>query len=186
RFVVANGPLFRTAADHGLLDIAQPVRHFHDLAAWAARFDHFITRPEPTTGAARDAEAAMVLALLSELFGDRTEVGSRPTEQHGGWVQQSTELLGSQLGTALSPADVAAAVGMPYETWRRAFRRAMGVSPARLRLDRRVAAAADRLLGTSDSVRTIAAELGFTDQRHLTVRFRERYGCTPAAFRNRR
>jgi AraC-like DNA-binding protein len=183
RFVVVNGPLFHTAAECGLLDVAHPVRHLDDIAVWAARFDHFITRPEPTTGAARDAEAAMVLALLSDIFGDRPDA---PDWAAAGWVQRSTELLSDHLDSSLAPAAVAAAVGMPYETWRRAFRRETGVSPARYRLDRRLAAAADRLLQTGTSVRTIAADLGFTDERHLVARFRETYGCTPAAFRSRR
>ena len=191
RFVAVTGPLFRTAAEQGLLDVAHPVRHIDDIAVWAARFDHFITRPAPTTGAARDAEAAMVLALLAEIFGERPDRSAqpdtpgRPGEQHTGWLQRSMDLLGSQLGTVFAPADAATAVGMPYETWRRAFRRETGVSPARYRLDQRLAAAADRLLQTRASVRTIAADLSFTDERHLVARFRERYGCTPAAFRGR-
>jgi AraC-like DNA-binding protein len=183
RFVVADGPLFHTAAAHGLLDIAEPVRHLRSVATWAARFDHFVHRPEPTTGAGRDAEAALVLALLAEIFGERPD---REAEAEADWLERSTELLEAHLGESRSPADVAAAVGMPYETWRRAFRRATGVSPARYRLDRRLAAAADLLLTTSTSVRTIAADLGFADERHLVVRFRDSYGCTPAAFRGRR
>jgi AraC-like DNA-binding protein len=183
RFVVADGPLFHTAAAHGLLDIAEPVRHLRSVATWAARFDHFVHRREPTTDAGRAGEAALVLALLAEIFGGRPTPG---VEAEPNWLERSTELLDAQLGESRSPADVAAAVGMPYETWRRAFRRATGVSPARYRLDRRLAAAADRLLTTSTSVRTIAAELGFVDERHLVARFRDSYGCTPAAFRGRR
>jgi AraC-like DNA-binding protein len=183
RFVVADGPLFHAAAEHGLLDIADPVRRLDDHAVWAARFDHFLFRPEPTTGAGRDAEAAMVLALLAEIFGERSAPQARPPSD---WLDRSTALLGSALGEARTPAEVAAAVGMPYETWRRAFRRRIGVSPARYRLDRRLAAAADRLLGSADSVRIIAADLGFADERHLVARFREAYGCTPAALRTSR
>jgi AraC-like DNA-binding protein len=186
RFLAVGGPMFRAAAEHGLLDIARPLRRLDHVEVWAARFDHFIDRPHPISGAARDAEAAMVLALLCEIFGDLSHPASAPGERQSGWVEQSRLMLGAQLGTPCPPAHVAAAVGMPYETWRRAFRRETGVSPARFRLDRRLAAAADLLLQTSTSVRTIAAGLGFSDERHLVARFRETYGCTPAAFRARR
>jgi AraC-like DNA-binding protein len=75
---------------------------------------------------------------------------------------------------------------MSYETWRRAFKSAVGVPPARFRLDHRLTAAAEDLLATSASTRDIAEKLGFTDERHLAARFVESYGCTPTVFRRRR
>ncbi len=46
--------------------------------------------------------------------------------------------------------------------------------------------AARRLLtATSRSLAEIAADVGYTDQSHLTKRFREVTGMTPAAYRRR-
>lgn len=186
RFLVATGPVFTSAAEQGVLDIARPVRRLGNVPSWSARFDHFILRAEPTTGAARDAEAAMVLALFCEMFGDRNEHDNPASEESSAWARRSMDRLGSDLGARIALDEVATSVGMSYETWRRAFRRVVGVSPARFRLDRRLDEAAGRLVTTAASVRTIAVDLGFTDERHLVARFRERYGCTPAAFRTRR
>jgi AraC-like DNA-binding protein len=182
RFLAFDGPLFRLAAETGLIDVRRPVRSLGGTERWAARFDHFRLRRAPATPAERDAEAAMVLALVAEMVG--SEAGAAGVSP-ASWLDRSRELLGAELGRPLALADVAAAVGMPYESWRRAFRTEAGVPPARFRLDRRLAAAADLVLTTSSSVREIAALLGFTDERHLTVRFLESYGCTPAAFRGR-
>ena len=179
RFLAFDGPLFRTAVSNRLLDPARPVLDLSDVDRWVARFDHFRLRPAPTTSAARDAEAAMVLALLAEMIAS-AEPRAQPD---GSWLSRSIDLLEPGADAPLTLAGVAAAVGMPYDAWRKAFRAEVGVAPARFRLDRRLAAAADMLMSTSGSVRAIAADLGFADERHLVVRFREVYGCTPAAYR---
>ena len=182
RFLAFDGPMFRLASETGLLDIRRPVRSLGGVEPWAARFDHFRLRTPPTTPTERDAEAALVLGLLADMVAAEHAAAARHPDE---WLDRSRELLGADLAGTVPLAEVAVSVGMPYETWRRAFRAAEGVPPARFRLDRRLAAAADLLLTTSVSVREIAARFGFTDERHLTARFLETHGCTPAAFRRR-
>lgn len=182
RFLAFDGPMFRLAATNGLLDIRNPVRSLGDADRWAARFDHFRRRPAPVTPAERDAEAAMILALLAEML-DNAEASR--SESAANWLDRSRDALAGNLGDRLDLTEVATATGMPYETWRRQFKKMVGVPPARYRLDRRLTTAADQLLTTSSSIRSIAAGLGFTDERHLAVHFKESFGCTPAAFRRR-
>jgi transcriptional regulator GlxA family with amidase domain len=47
----------------------------------------------------------------------------------------------------------------------------------------RVEWAADRLLATTDPIARVATDAGFTDQAHLTHRFREQLGVTPGRWR---
>lgn len=183
RFLAFDGPMFRLAAENGLLDIERPVRKLGDVERWSARFDHFRLRPPPTTPAERDAEAALVLALLADMVAaaESTDLASSAD-----WAERSRVLLGANLAVRIDLATVAAAVGLSYESWRRMFKSTVGVSPARYRLDLRLSTAADRMLTTSSNAREIAADLGFVDERHLTIRFKETYGCTPAAYRRQR
>lgn len=183
RFLVFDGPLFRLAATTGLLDVRRPVRSLGDCERWAARFDHFRLRAAPATAAERDAEAALVLALLADML---ASAEATKTTDDTNWLDESCRILESDLGARLAMAEVATTVGMSYETWRRAFKSAVGVPPARFRLDHRLTAAAEDLLATSASTRDIAEKLGFTDERHLAARFVESYGCTPTVFRRRR
>lgn len=185
RYLAFSGPLFQLAVGSGLIDIAHPVHRLGPVEPWAARFDHFRRRPAPASPAACDAEAAMILALIADMVGHASPGGAGGSQPDDDWLARSMELLGGDLGRSLAPAEVAAAVGMAYETWRRSFRAAVGVPPTRFRLDRRLAAAAEVLVTTSSSVRSIAASLAFTDERHLNARFVERYGCTPTAYRRR-
>ena len=183
RFLAFDGPMFQLAAANGMFDIRRPVRSLRDVDRWSARFDHFRLRSAPETPTQRDAEAAMVLALLADMFASEE---SNAKAESSNWLDESRLLLGTELGERLALSEVATAVGLSYESWRHAFKREVGVPPARFRLDRRLAAVADQLLSTSTSVRQLAEAFGFTDERHLAVRFHEAYGCTPASFRRSR
>ncbi|EWT02313.1 hypothetical protein N865_06440 [Intrasporangium oryzae NRRL B-24470] len=181
-FVVFDGALFDLAARRGSLSPARPLVHGLPVRRWAARFAAF-ERTRPTTVEGRDAEA---LDLLSALLGALLPDAQHRLDHHraGAWLARSTELLESDLGEPLDLRTVAAAVGMPYETWRRRFRAETGTSPYSHRAARRLAAATELLVHSGLSVRDIAAATGFSDERHLIRRFRERTGRTPRAFRD--
>ena len=63
----------------------------------------------------------------------------------------------------------------------RAFTRRYGAAPATylrwIRLER-----AKRMLAAGEAPAQVAAATGFTDQAHLTRRFKGAYGVTPARF----
>jgi AraC family transcriptional regulator len=67
----------------------------------------------------------------------------------------------------------------------RTFRHAVGVTPYQFLLGVRMRRAAVRLASSSVAVSTIAFETGFGDLSTFNGRFREMFGMTPTAFRNR-
>ena len=179
-FLVFDGPIFRTAAEQGVLDPARPVVRLGPVASWQRRVDRFRTAPPPAGRTGRDVEALEVLALLTEAM------RADDPDDDGDWYARSLAILAADLGETIAPQDVAAEVGMTYSTWRRAFAARAGVPPAAYRLGRRVDTAASLLRSTTLTVREIAALLGFTDEQHLARRFREVHGCTPRTYRARR
>jgi AraC-like DNA-binding protein len=64
----------------------------------------------------------------------------------------------------------------------RAFSSAYGVAPHAYLLGRRLEAARARIVDGAP-IADVAADLGFVDQAHLTRRFRQWFGTTPAAIR---
>jgi AraC-like DNA-binding protein len=64
----------------------------------------------------------------------------------------------------------------------RAFSSAFGVAPHAYLLGRRLEAARARIVAGAP-IADVAADLGFADQAHLTRRFRQWFGTTPAAIR---
>lgn len=81
----------------------------------------------------------------------------------------------------LTLTEAAGRIGANPTHLARSFTRTFGIPPHRYRLGRRIDAARTQLLdGTPPAV--VAARLGFADQAHLTRRFRQLVGTTPARF----
>jgi len=81
--------------------------------------------------------------------------------------------------------EAARACGMSRNTFDRVFQELMGVSFAKFGLGCRIKGAASQLLNSSDPIKAIAAEWGFTDVSHLYRWFHQYYGCSPAEYRGR-
>lgn len=73
--------------------------------------------------------------------------------------------------------------GLSRNQFIRRFRSACGTTPQAWQRERRLDRVATRLEHEDVSIDTIADDCGFSDRAHLDKRFRERYGCTPAAYR---
>lgn len=83
----------------------------------------------------------------------------------------------------MTVADMAATVDLSESWFASVFKHTTGKSPLQWQLSKRIEQA-KQLLGESDlPVATIAAQLGFSDQAHLTRVFRQIAGETPAAWR---
>jgi len=91
--------------------------------------------------------------------------------------------VAEHLADDLSVEKLAKAAHMSASCFSRLFREATGTTPHRYVVRQRVEAAR-RLIEQSSqfSLAEIAARTGFADQAHLTRRFRQIFGVTPAAF----
>ncbi|MGV0912292.1 helix-turn-helix domain-containing protein [Martelella sp. FOR1707] len=83
----------------------------------------------------------------------------------------------------MTVAEMAETVGLSESWFSEVFRQTTGKTPLQWQLARRVERAKDLLVGSDISVADAAAELGFSDQAHLTRVFRQVTGETPAAWR---
>ena len=83
----------------------------------------------------------------------------------------------------LSVADMADTVGLSESWFAHVFKQTTGKTPLQWQLARRIERAQQLLTETDLSLADIAAQLGFSDQAHLTKAFRQVAGETPAAWR---
>jgi len=191
-YLIFEGPLFDLAAEQGVFaaGVSAPLSQ---PQAWGRRLDHFRLRRPPTSAAGRDREALDVLRTVIEARAASVAqgsavpgegVGSPAGPWSGDWFARSQRLLEASLDERVDPADVAAGVGMGYETWRRRFRDRAGVAPAQYRLQHRVDAACTMLTTTALAARDIAAVLGFSDEHHLARHVRRETGLSPRAYRH--
>ena len=88
-----------------------------------------------------------------------------------------------QIGQPIAIETLASLCSMSENYFIRRFREAVGVTPAKYVLKRRVAHAAQRLLFTEDTIDRIAEDLGFGDRFYFTRVFAREAGRPPAAYR---
>ena len=91
------------------------------------------------------------------------------------------DYLRAHLGKPVSTAELARLSGLTEWHLIRAFHREFGLPPHAYHTRLRVAAAGE-LLSQGLGVSTAAYECGFADQSHLSRKFKEVYGLTPAAW----
>ena len=175
--VIFEGPAFDLWRGAGLLDASRPVIRLEPVGEWMERLLTVTASPPAQTVA-----VSRLLTLLSEIAATR---GEEAAPARLPWLDEARHVLGSELSQELSPADVAARLGLGYETFRKAFEQQAGVSPARYRSDRRLGAAQALLLHTQMTGRQIADSLGFRDEFYFSKRFKQHTGLSPREYRKR-
>jgi len=123
--------------------------------------------------------AATIRAVLDRLTSPDGAVPS--VGQHASSLGRVRDHLRDNPGDSVTIADLAGLAGLTESHLIRAFHREFGLPPHAYHLRRRLAAASE-LLASGVSVSTVAYECGFADQSHLSRKFKEVYGLTPAAW----
>lgn len=130
---------------------------------------------------------SLVGSIVSGLL-DIPEPGSE--QQNGRLTQAQMNKLISRIDARgdcrLSVAEMAATVGLSESWFANVFKQTTGKPPLQWQLGKRIEQARAMLLETDLTIADIAAQLGFSDQAHLTKAFRQLAGETPAAWRRMR
>lgn len=129
-----------------------------------------------------DCEAAI------ESIIERVEASSSPIPPaRDGFAMQTLaavrDYLRARLSEQVSTESLSRFSGLTESHLIRAFHREFGLPPHAYHLQLRLAHACE-LLADSLSVSTAAYECGFADQSHLSRKFKQAYGLTPAAWAN--
>ena len=123
-------------------------------------------------------EALLALFLRHAQLQSPSEPGREPQA-----IRLAKDLLRERLAEPPSLEELAAAVNLSPFHFARTFRRATGMPPhawlKQQRLDQ-----ARALLKVGCTPADTAAQLGFSDQSHLTRQFKQAYGVGPGEYRN--
>lgn len=128
---------------------------------------------------AAEKDVIEAVGLLSEQLAERRP--EAPDRRH--W----TDLLAADLAhdAALSLSGWAERAGLARETVARGFKAAYGVGPARFRFEIRARHAWTACLTGAAELASIAQDLGFSDQPHMTRAVKWLTGRTPAGWRGK-
>lgn len=128
-----------------------------------------------------ERESLVLSVLMAVIQRHATEALRLNAEQQTPGVARAVDLMRSCYARRLTLADLAAAAGTGRYAVIRAFQRQIGMSPyaylTQVRVER-----ARALLQGGTSVAAAARRVGFSDQSHLTRKFKRFVGITPAAF----
>jgi len=100
-----------------------------------------------------------------------------------GRIAQVLQLIDSHLDRRLGNDLLARTAHLSKSAFIREFARVSGQTPARYATERRVAAAAERLAHSSESIEAIAERFGFADRFYFTRAFTRLMGVSPARYR---
>ncbi len=100
-------------------------------------------------------------------------------------LMRARDLLLADLGHTPSLPEIAREAGLSAPTLTRGFRRLFGETPYGLYQRERMLAAHERLLSGSDSITTVAADLGYSNPSHFSTAFRKQFGVLPSNLRRR-
>jgi AraC-like DNA-binding protein/quercetin dioxygenase-like cupin family protein len=174
-FVVFNGPVFDLLADRGVLDSTGAGPRTPVPGPSAATLRGIVRASVHTTAAAEHQVMAVADWLLDASRGD----GSTSA----GALDEAARRLAGDTAAELSLSALAESLGLSYDTFRHRFAAEFGQSPAAYRNAARLTAAATMLKLTDLTTGEIARRLGYTDEFHLSRRFRTRFGIPPGRYR---
>ncbi|MBP1849635.1 helix-turn-helix domain-containing protein [Rhizobium halophytocola] len=123
--------------------------------------------------------AAIASALLDIPAEDDTAIGQLTQLQ----MEALLARFDAGGGERMTVAEMATTVGLSESWFTTVFKQTTGRTPLQWQLARRIDAAQRLLVDSELSLADIAAQLGFSDQAHLTKAFRHVAGETPAAWR---
>jgi len=97
-------------------------------------------------------------------------------------VAEICALLAEEDACRIDPAALARRMGVSREHFQRAFREAVGMTPAHYARHARIGRA-KALLREGVALKDVAAECGFADQAHFSRWFRRCFGVAPGRYR---
>ena len=117
---------------------------------------------------------------LERVVGECNAVASVPARAPA-WLESAREYLRAHLCEPVPTATLTCSSGFTEWHFIRAFHREFGLPPHAYHVHLRLAAACE-LLSEGLPVSTAAYECGFADQSHLSRKFKDVYGMTPAVW----
>ena len=186
-WLMCTGAVFSGLQATGLLDPQRPVWRPGLPSALINLFDALVTARQAGAGAARSAQVALAeeAAFAAEahlLITRLAQADAAGAPAVTAWVIEACAALDADLERPIDLRRVAKRCAMAYDAFRKAFTSAVGLPPARYRLERRIERA-KALLTAGGTPAGVAGLLGFCDVYFFTRQFRAVTGTTPGRFR---
>ena len=181
-YFVFNGPEFDFWRERGLLAPERPVLRLEPADFWRRRFEEVVGAEAPHGAGA----ALRAMGRFLHLLGDILAANADARDGREAWLEQALQLLGNPGDRGWpAPQQVARAVGLSYDNFRKQFAARTGVSPGQHQKRRRIERACAALYEGSEGFKELAEQLEFCDVFHFSKAFKQVVGLTPSEFRKK-
>ncbi|MFC5525837.1 AraC family transcriptional regulator [Rhodanobacter ginsengisoli] len=164
---------------------AKPDNDVFVRSAFEAMLDESRFRTAGSQALANTLMKACLVELLRHDLDQLHRPGSTPSILLKPGVGRSVIAILSQPSTTHTVASLANAACMSRSAFAKAFVETTGTTPIEFVTRARLAKARDLIAATKGSIASIATAVGFASRSHFSLRFRERYGEDPTAYRKR-
>ena len=123
------------------------------------------------------------IQAIAELFMryGQPQYSPQSLKQNPGVIRKACEFIHEKVSENISLEDISCAVGVSHFHFLRLFKATTGFSPHAYLIQRRIEIA-KTLIEHGNSLVQAALEAGFSDQSHMTRRFKTTYGVTPGQY----
>lgn len=181
-----EGPVFDQWQACGFISPSTPLHHARPVDYWLRRLQAIAgAGPQPPRPGTPDqlVEVCRLQLALAEIVGESGRPPPQQPEADRAWVARAEALLEADPERRLDFRQIAGAMGMSYDRFRRRFTQLAGVPPARYRNDRQIARACELMQQGTLTDRAIAERLGFCDEFYFSRRFKQVTGSSPREYR---
>ncbi len=183
-FVLFDGPVFDLWMQEGILSPEKAFFQLHPIAYWERKIREAIEWSRYPSQRKSLTQACRLQQLLADILSTESlELAQQKSEED--WAHFTARILEEQKSVQVSWEELAARVGVSYETFRKRFSKHVGVSPGRYHMKCLMEHACQLLLSGHGN-REVSEILGFCDEFHFSRRFKQVVGCPPRDFRNHR
>ena len=184
-YVVFEGPVFTTLRDCSLLSAEQPISRLRSASQTFEQLKRIFEQLHPGVERCATQAVGKFLALLFDIS-THPDASTTTATAEDGTIRTAMGLLAApQEGRWWSADEVAARVGLAYETFRKRFKRSVGLPPARYQMQKKIERAGASLAQGPPGLKRLAADLGFFDEFHFSKAFRQVVGQPPSTYRRR-
>lgn len=181
-WVVFNGPIFDLWRESNHLDPASPVLHLEPIEFWSRQFiDTVWSVPDLA-----EESALIRVCRLQQFIADAQKHANTKVniKKHVLWLAEAKQQLEVSGPQRPNYHEVAEQLGLSYDNFRKKFAKETGLSPDRYYNRYRINQVCKLLTTENLTLREIAYKFGFSDEYHLSKRFKQTIGLSPSEYRN--
>lgn len=176
-FFEFQGPVFDLWQKIGCIDRKTPIIELRPIAYWKDRILQTIGANNEGNPVKMMEETIRVQNLLSEIL-NASRVGF---EDEIAWVQRAQD----SLMRSHDVREAARELSLSYESFRKRFRKHVGMPPAKYKTAVIMKTACQMLSEHDATIREIAAQLNYCDEYHFSKQFKQTIGWSPSEYRAR-